>query len=198
MRIVTNGAKTEIGSPYINHPIALMDVLANSDATSGRRARHRNRDLSNSEARGAGAGTRASCRHLTSEHMSALTLGRDILGRIARVAEHEWLVTNGIGGFASSTVSLMNTRRYHGLLFASLRPPVERMAMVSKVDVTAIYGGTHVPLATNEFADGTISPQGFCHLESFRLEGLIPVWTWLIGDANLQQRIWMHHGENTT
>src|SRR5450759_2764288 len=130
--------------------------------------------------------------------MSALTLGRDILGRIARVAEHEWLVTNGIGGFASSTVSLMNTRRYHGLLFASLRPPVERMAMVSKVDVTAIYGGTHVPLATNEFADGTISPQGFCHLESFRLEGLIPVWTWLIGDANLQQRIWMHHGENTT
>ena len=130
--------------------------------------------------------------------MSALTLGRDILGRIARVAEHEWLVTNGIGGFASSTVSLMNTRRYHGLLFASLRPPVERMAMVSKVDVTAIYGGTHVPLATNEFADGTISPQGFCHLESFRLEGLIPVWTWLIGDANLQQRIWMHYGENTT
>jgi predicted glycogen debranching enzyme len=130
--------------------------------------------------------------------VSALVLGRDTVGRIARAAEHEWLVSNGIGGFASSTVSLMNTRRYHGLLFASLRPPVERVAMVSKLDVTAIYGGTHVPLATNEFADGTISPHGFCHLESFQLEGLIPVWTWLIGDATLQQRIWMQHGENTT
>jgi predicted glycogen debranching enzyme len=130
--------------------------------------------------------------------MSALVLGRDTVGRIARPAEHEWLVTNGIGGFASSMVSLMNTRRYHGLLFAALRPPVERVAMVSKLDVTAIYGGTHVPLATNEFADGTISPRGFCHLESFRLEGLLPVWTWLIGDATLQQRIWMQHGKNTT
>jgi predicted glycogen debranching enzyme len=131
-------------------------------------------------------------------YMSAITLGRNILGRIARVAEHEWLVTNGIGGFASSTVSLMNTRRYHGLLLAALRPPVERVALVSKLDVMAIYGGKHMPLATNEFADGTISPNGFRHLESFRLEGLIPVWTWLIGDANLEQRIWMQHGKNTT
>jgi predicted glycogen debranching enzyme len=133
-----------------------------------------------------------------SSRASPLILGRNILGRIARAAEHEWLVTNGIGGFASSAVSLMNTRRYHGLLVASLRPPVQRVVMVSKLDVTAIYGGMHIPLATNEFADGTISPNGFCHLESFRLEGLIPVWTWLIADAQLEQRIWMRHGENTT
>jgi hypothetical protein len=73
MRIVTNGAKTEIGSPYINHPIALMDVLANSDATSGRRARHRNRDLSNSEARGAGAD-------------SLRYSGRDFFGPLYKVA----------------------------------------------------------------------------------------------------------------
>ena len=129
--------------------------------------------------------------------MSALTLGRDALRGISGI-EREWLVTNGIGGFASSSVSLMNTRRYHGLLFASLRPPVERVAMVSKLDVTALYGGAQIPLATNEFADGTIAPRGFCHLESFRLEGLIPVWSWLIGDACVEQRLWMRHGENTT
>jgi predicted glycogen debranching enzyme len=130
--------------------------------------------------------------------MKAITLGRETLGRIARVADHEWLVTNGIGGFASSTLSFMNTRRYHGLLFAALRPPVDRAAMVSKLDVTALYADAEIPLSTNEYADGTLAPQGICHLESFRLEGLIPVWTWLIGDARVEQRIWMRHGENTT
>lgn len=127
-----------------------------------------------------------------------LNVGRDAVGRLARAADQEWLVTNGIGGFASSTLSLMNTRRYHGLLFAALRPPVDRVAMVSKLDVTALYGGAHFPLSTNEFADGTLAPQGFCYLESFRLEGLIPVWTWLLGEVRLVQRIWMRHGENTT
>src|SRR5579859_1156446 len=130
--------------------------------------------------------------------MNVLNVGRNAVGRIARAAEREWLVTNGIGGFASSTLSLMNTRRYHGLLFAALRPPVTRVAMVSKLDVTALYGDAHFTLSTNEFADGTLAPQGFCHLESFRIEGLIPVWTWLLGDARLVQRIWMRHGENTT
>src|SRR6201986_3841793 len=114
---------------------------------------------------------------------SAITLGRETLGRIGRAADHEWLVTNGIGGFASSTLSFMNTRRYHGLLFAALRPPVDRVATVSKLDVTALYGGADIPLSTNEYADGTLAPQGICQLESFRLEGLIPVWTWLVQDA---------------
>ena len=70
--------------------------------------------------------------------------------------------------------------------------------MVSKLDIIALYGDARVPLATNEFADGTIDPQGYRQLESFRLDGLIPVWVWLIADARLEQRIWMRHGENTT
>jgi predicted glycogen debranching enzyme len=127
-----------------------------------------------------------------------MNIGRETLGRVARIADHEWLVTNGIGGFACSTLGLMNTRRYHGLLFAALRPPVERVAMVSKLDVTAAYGGAQAPLSTNEYADGTIAPRGVCRLESFRLDGLNPVWSWLIDDAHLEQRIWMQYGENTT
>ncbi|HET7712166.1 MAG TPA: glycogen debranching enzyme N-terminal domain-containing protein, partial [Thermoanaerobaculia bacterium] len=94
----------------------------------------------------------------------------------------EWLVTNGLGGFASSTVSGMNTRRYHGLLTAALRPPIDRVLMVSKIDVVATCGNERVPLATNEFGDGTISPHGYRHLAGFRLEGLIPVWSWLVGE----------------
>jgi predicted glycogen debranching enzyme len=127
-----------------------------------------------------------------------IELGRDALGTVDQTSRREWLVTNGIGGFAAGTLSLLNTRRYHGLLFAALRPPVDRVAMISKLDVGAWYGGAHVPLASNEFADGTIAPRGYRHLESFRLEGLVPVWTWLIADARIEQRLWMRHGENTT
>ena len=127
-----------------------------------------------------------------------MELGRDVLSSFAETSKREWLVTNGIGGFAAGTLCLLNTRRYHGLLFAALRPPVDRVALVAKLDVTANYGGARVPLATNEFADGTIAPRGFCQLESFRLEGLIPVWTWLVADARVEQRLWMRHGENTT
>ncbi len=127
-----------------------------------------------------------------------MMIGRDSLGSFEEVRQREWLVTNGIGGFASGTVGLVNTRRYHGLLVASLRPPVERTVMVSKLDLVVRYAGVSTRLATNEYADGTIDPHGFCHLDSFRLDGSIPVWTWVIGDALLEQRIWMAHGLNTT
>ncbi len=129
---------------------------------------------------------------------ASIELGRDALGSLEQTAKREWLVTNGIGGFAAGTLCLLNTRRYHGLLLAALHPPVDRVALVAKLDVTACYGGAQVPLATNEFADGTIARRGYCHLESFRLEGLVPVWTWLIADARVEQRLWMRHGENTT
>ena len=129
---------------------------------------------------------------------AAIELGRDVLGSFDATRQREWLVTNGIGGFAAGTLSFVNTRRYHGLLFAALRPPLERVALVAKLDVTVQYGDSRLQLATNEFGDGTIAPHGYCHLESFRLEGLVPVWTWLVADARLEQRLWMRHGENTT
>src|SRR5689334_578672 len=100
--------------------------------------------------------------------------------------EREWLVTNGLGGFAAGTVALANTRRYHGLLVASLKPPVERLVLVSKVDVEVEYRGRRYPLTANEYADGTIAPRGFDHLVSFRLDGSIPVWTFAIADALLE------------
>jgi predicted glycogen debranching enzyme len=123
---------------------------------------------------------------------------RDALQDFELSSRREWLVTNGIGGFASGTIAGLNTRRYHGLLVAALAPPVQRTLLLAKLDVTVTYRGQRYPLATNEFADGTISPRGFVHLDSFTLDGQLPVWTWLIGDALVEQRIWMAHGQNTT
>jgi predicted glycogen debranching enzyme len=127
-----------------------------------------------------------------------IALTREILGDFDVAAAREWLVTNGLGGYACGTVAGANTRRYHGLLVAALRPPVERTVMVAKLEAVAIYRGQRFELGTNEYADGTVAPRGYVHLDSFRLDGLIPVWTWLLGDAALEQRIWMPQGANTT
>ena len=116
-------------------------------------------------------------------------LPRSVVTNVADALQREWLVTNGIGGFAAGTVSQANTRRYHGLLIASLRPPVERVLMVSKIDTTVGYQGRVSELSCNEFADGTIAPRGCQLLSSFRLENQVPTWTYRIGDAVLEQRL---------
>jgi len=112
--------------------------------------------------------------------------------------EREWLVTNGLGGFASGTVSLANTRRYHGLLVASFKPPVDRRVLVAKVDIDVIYHGQTYALTTNEYADGTLAPRGYERLVNFRLEGQIPVWTFAVADALVELRVYATQGENTT
>jgi predicted glycogen debranching enzyme len=125
-------------------------------------------------------------------------LGRADFTQTGSALEREWLVTNGLGGFACGTVAQANTRRYHGLLVATLRPPLERVLMVSKVDVTARYGGLDWPLGCNEFVDGTLAPRGFQHLAAFSIELGTPTWTYAFQDALLQQRIWMARGSNTS
>lgn len=112
--------------------------------------------------------------------------------------EREWLVTNGIGGFAAGTVAGLNTRRYHGLLLAAMRPPVERTLLVARLDVSVRYGDVETSLATNEYADGTIHPHGYRHLQDFRMDGQTAVWSWLVRDALIEQRVWMAHLKNTT
>jgi len=125
-------------------------------------------------------------------------LPRSDFAQATPALEHEWLVTNGLGGFASGTVAQANTRRYHGLLVASLRPPVERVVMVAKVESIARYHCTDFRLGCSEFADGTLTPRGFELLGAFELEDGIPVWTYAFCDALLEQRIWMADGLNTT
>jgi predicted glycogen debranching enzyme len=127
-----------------------------------------------------------------------LILGRDSCGTWDSACRYEWLVTNGLGGFACGTAAGANTRRYHGFLVASLNPPVERTLLVAKVELSAQYLGVETELSSNEFADGTISGQGFAHLESFAVEDGIPTWRYAVADALLEQRIFMAPGANTS
>ncbi len=130
--------------------------------------------------------------------LPVIELGRSEVDGFERAAEREWLLTNGLGGFAAGTVAGACTRRYHGLLVAALQPPAQRTVLVAKVETVAQYGGRSYGLTANEYGDGTIDPRGFEHLDAFRLEGSLPVWEYTLGDALLEQRIVMVHGENTT
>ncbi len=124
--------------------------------------------------------------------------GREITGHLAAAEQREWLVTNGIGGFASGTIASSLTRRYHGLLVAALQPPLGRTLLVSKLEETVAYDGREYRLSTNRWAGGSVDPEGHRYIESFRLEGTMPVWTYVFGDALLEKRIWVQHGLNTT
>ncbi len=124
--------------------------------------------------------------------------GREICGDLAAAESREWLVTNGIGGYASGAIAGSQTRRYHGLLVAALQPPVGRTQLVSAIDEIVHYDGADFSLATHRWAGGVVDPKGFLLLEDFHLEGSTPVWTYAPADAILEKRIWMHQGENTT
>src|SRR6195256_3587360 len=91
-----------------------------------------------------------------------------MLGDLDAVLRLEWLETNGIGGFASSTIIGLNTRRYHGLLVAATKPPVGRVVMLSKLEETLVVDGARFELASNQYA-GAVHPLGFQYLESFRV-----------------------------
>jgi predicted glycogen debranching enzyme len=127
-----------------------------------------------------------------------IQFGREICGDLASSESREWLVTNGIGGYASGTVAGTQTRRYHGLLVAALHPPLGRTQLVSTFDEIARYAGADFSLATHRWASGALDPKGFQSLESFRLEGTTPVWTYALVDALLEKRLWMRQWENTT
>ena len=130
--------------------------------------------------------------------LAEVQFGREILGNLELAGTREWLVTNGLGGFASGTIAGTSTRRYHGLLMASLQPPTDRTLLVAGVDESVRYCGAEFPLATNRWLSGDVSPKGFLNMETFHLEGTKPVWRFALADALLEKRVWMQQGENTT
>ena len=111
-----------------------------------------------------------------------------------RGSEKEWLLTNGIGGFASSTITGGNTRRYHGLLIAALKPPVQRHMILSQLHESVTLGGETYHL--HSFSTGDFTMTGFHHLHSFELNPL-PVFTYCIGDLIIEKTITLVYGENT-
>jgi len=110
----------------------------------------------------------------------------------------EWLYTNGLGGYASSTLCGCNTRRYHGLLVAALEPPVKRTVLVSKLDETLWVGQIPFELGTNEFRDGTFHPRGQQYLARFERPLGIPTFTYSFQGWRLEKNVWLEQGQNTT
>ena len=132
------------------------------------------------------------------EMTPVIQFGREVCGDLQAAESREWLVTNGIGGYASGTIAGGMTRRYHGLLIAALQPPVGRMHLVAALDEFVRCGGVEYALATHLWASGAVEPRGFQHIEEFHLDGTTPVWTYAPGDARLEKRVWMQQGANTT
>ena len=118
-----------------------------------------------------------------------------VLQQVEQGIQREWLETNGIGGFASSTIVGMNTRRYHGLLVASLKPPVDRYVLLSKMEETLVIDGARFDLSVNQYP-GAIHPHGYQYLKGFRLDPF-PVFTFEVEGITVEKSVFLVHGENT-
>jgi predicted glycogen debranching enzyme len=122
----------------------------------------------------------------------------DLLHDPDRALAREWLVSNGLGGYAGASLLGANTRRYHGLLVAALQPPVQRMVMLAGLlEEVTLPSGSYA-LSTHEFWDGTLSPQGFRYLQGVVWEGTIPVFIYELPGVHIERRIWMQPERNAT
>lgn len=106
----------------------------------------------------------------------------------------EWLITNGIGGYASSSVIGANTRRYHGLLIAPLNPPAKRYVILSKVDEAIEIDGKNYDLYTNVGTEYT--SQGYKYLECFEKE-FVPIFRYKVENIEITKIICFDYGRNT-
>src|SRR5208282_2587782 len=108
-----------------------------------------------------------------------IKFGKEICGDLDAALEREWLETNGLGGFASSTIAGLNTRRYHGLLVAAASPPSGRMVLLSKLEEIVVVRGARYELSANRFP-GVVHPEGYQYLKEFRLDPF-PIFTFSVG-----------------
>jgi glycogen debranching enzyme len=130
-----------------------------------------------------------------------ITFDRSICCHLNETISREWLITNGLGGYAAGTVSSALTRMQHGLLVAPVDNKAPPHLLLAKIDEEAVFDQRTYYLGTNEYRDGTLSPAGFVHLEAFRLEEGFPIFTYRIGGLDgitLEKRIWMAAGHQTT
>ena len=125
-----------------------------------------------------------------------IKVGKKIVTDLEASTSREWIETNGIGGYASGTVSGAHTRRYHGLLVAATKPPLGRMVLLSKFEETLVIDGERFELSTNQYP-GTVHPQGYRFLTGFRLDPF-PIWTFSVEGVEIEKKVFMAHDENTT
>lgn len=123
------------------------------------------------------------------------SFGTQVCGSLTAGGSREWLVTDGLGGYAMGTVSGLRTRRYHGLLAVAGATPARRMMALAALDaIVTLPSGALVRLGTHEWASGVVAPQGYALLESFELRAGVPRWRWRVGDVVVEREIAMAYG----
>lgn len=127
-----------------------------------------------------------------------IRFGRATCCDLNQAESREWWLSNGLGAYAAGTLAGSLTRRYHGLLIAPLHSLRERILVFAKADAELSDGERTWPLHANHWLGGGVNPEGQVHIESFQLEGRLPVWRFAIGGIRLEQRIWMEADAHAT
>lgn len=125
-----------------------------------------------------------------------ITFPRETCSDYYYATQKEWLETNGIGGYASSTIIGANTRRYHGLLVASLKPPAHRFVLLSKLEENISINGKTFEFSTNQYPF-IIHPEGHKNIERFEYD-VAPRLVYQFGNTFVEKNVIMLHGENST
>ena len=126
--------------------------------------------------------------------LSAIRLTQETLSSFDEALQKEWLVANSLGGYASSTVLGINTRKYHGLLVAALHPPANRTVCLAKLDEELCVGNNVYQLGANEFRD-VIFPQGYKFLKEFAVAPF-PRYVYTAQGIEVTKTIFMPSGKN--
>jgi predicted glycogen debranching enzyme len=120
--------------------------------------------------------------------------GPQTCGSLDEAAAREWLVADGVGGYAMGTVAGLRTRRYHGLLVVAVDGPGARMLGLAALDPVLVVGDARIRLATDEWGSGTVDPAGHELLASFDLEEGVPRWRWQAAGILLERELAAVHG----
>ena len=127
--------------------------------------------------------------------MEPILIGKNICQDFAKCIHREWVDANGLGGFASSTVGLINTRRYHGLLVAATKPPEERYVLLSSLEESVEIEQEKFFLSAHLYP-GSVYPRGFQYMVQFSMDPF-PTFIYEVGETQIRKTIFMLQKENT-
>lgn len=126
--------------------------------------------------------------------LPSIRFNREKLAQFEDAIKTEWIVTNGLGGYSSSTVLGINTRKYHGLLVAAFHPPGNRRICLAKLDEEVSIRNNTYPLGAHEFQNG-IFPQGHLSLKEFSVSPF-PKFIYNVQDVEIQKTVFMPYEKN--
>jgi predicted glycogen debranching enzyme len=126
--------------------------------------------------------------------LPSITVSNETLPRFEDAIQQEWIITNGLGGYASSTVLGINTRKYHGMLVAAFHPPGDRRVCLAKTDEEIHIGNDIYPLGANEFKN-EVFPKGYLFLKEFSISPF-PKYIYTVQNIEVQKTIFMPHEKN--